>query len=105
MPKIERLVVPCPTMRCPERLRFGPRFKHSAVFPDRVRSIDCVILSLRTLEKVKLYKARDFFEMTVARQADVLKSRSIVAATSAIVREYSSWLVAVCRGAALAKVK
>ena len=52
--QIQRLVVPCPTMRCPERLRLGPRFKRGPVFPDRVRSIKCVVLSLGTFEKVKL---------------------------------------------------
>lgn len=42
-------------MRCPERLRFGPRFNHSTVFPDRVRGIQGVILSLGPFEKVKRY--------------------------------------------------
>jgi hypothetical protein len=32
-----------------------------------------VILSLGTFEKVKLYEARDFFEMTVARHPDLLE--------------------------------
>jgi hypothetical protein len=37
-----------------------------------VRSIKRVILSFGTFEKVKLYEARDFFEMTVARYPDLL---------------------------------
>jgi hypothetical protein len=31
---------PRPTMRCPECLRLGPRFKHSTVFPDGVRGLN-----------------------------------------------------------------
>jgi len=53
-------------MRCPERLRFGPRLEHSPVFPDGMGGVERVILSLGTFEKVKLYKARYLVEMTVA---------------------------------------
>ena len=49
--QIQRLVVPCSTMRSTERLRFGPRFKDRTAFPDRVRSIECVILSLGPLRR------------------------------------------------------
>jgi hypothetical protein len=55
-------------MRCPERLRLGPGFKNCTVFPYRVRSIEGVILGFGALEKVKLYKARNLVEMTVARR-------------------------------------
>jgi hypothetical protein len=53
MIQIKRLVVPCPTMRCPERLRFDPCLEYSPVFPDRVRSLERLIVSFWTLEKVK----------------------------------------------------
>jgi hypothetical protein len=53
--EIQRLVVPYPTMRCTEHLRFHPHFKGSTAFPNRVRSIESVILSFATFEKVKLY--------------------------------------------------
>lgn len=36
--QIQRLVVFCPIMRGPKRLRFGPRFKGGTVFPGGVRS-------------------------------------------------------------------
>jgi hypothetical protein len=42
-------------MRCTEHLRFHPRFKHSTVFPDGVRSIECVVVGFRAFEKVKPY--------------------------------------------------
>jgi hypothetical protein len=60
MIQIQRLVVPCPTMRCPKCLRLGPRFKHGTAFPHCVRSIKGVILGFGAFEKAKLYKARDF---------------------------------------------
>jgi len=72
--QIQRLVVPCSTMRGAERLRFGPRFKDRTAFPDRVRSIEGVILGLGAFEKVKLYEARYLVEMTVARHPDLLES-------------------------------
>src|ERR1700730_545013 len=71
--QIQRLVVTRPTMRGPERLRFGPSFKGGAAFPDSVRSIEGVIFCFGTFEKVKLYKARHLVEMTVARHPDVLE--------------------------------
>ena len=71
--KIQRFVVPCTTMRCAERLRFGPRLEHSPAFPHSVRGVERVILSFRTLEKVKLYKARHLVEMTVARKPNLLE--------------------------------
>src|ERR1700733_15696104 len=37
-------------------------------------SVQRMILSFRTLEKVKLYKARDLVEMTIARQPDLLEN-------------------------------
>jgi hypothetical protein len=52
-------------MRCTERLRLSPRFKYGTVFPDGMGGVERVILSFGAPEKVKLYKARDFFEMTV----------------------------------------
>jgi hypothetical protein len=67
MIQTQRLILPCSIVRCPKRLRLGPSSKYSTVFPNRVRSIEGVILSLRALEKVKLYKARYLVEMTVAR--------------------------------------
>jgi hypothetical protein len=73
MPKIEGLITAGARVGCAERFWFGPRFKHSTVFPDGVRSIKGVILILGTFEKVKLYKARDFFEMTVARHPDLFE--------------------------------
>ena len=60
-------------MRSPKRLRFSPRFKSGTVFPDRVRSIKCVILSFGAFEKVKLYKTWHLVEMTIARQPDLLE--------------------------------
>ena len=72
MIQIERLILPCPTVRCPKRLRLGPRFKYCTVFPHRVRSIKRMILGLRALEKVKLYKAGYLVEMIVTRQPDLL---------------------------------
>ena len=57
MPKIDWHVVAYPTMRSPTRLRFDPRFNNSSVFPNRVRSIKCVILTFGAFEKVKLDKA------------------------------------------------
>jgi hypothetical protein len=36
--------------------------------------VERMILSLRTFERVKLYKAWHFFEMTVARQPDLLEA-------------------------------
>ena len=74
MIEIQRLVVPCPTMRCPERLRFGPRLEHSPVFPDGVGGVERMILSLWTFEKVKLSKARHLVEMTVTRHPNMLES-------------------------------
>src|ERR1700681_2146970 len=71
--EIERLVVSRLMMRGPERLRFGPRFEHGPVFPDRVRSIKRMILGFGTFEKMKLHKAGHLVEMTVARNPDVLK--------------------------------
>src|SRR5438034_7307919 len=60
-------------MRGMERLRFGPCFKHSAAFPNRVRGIERVILSLGAFEKVKFDKARHLVEMTIARQPHLLE--------------------------------
>jgi hypothetical protein len=73
MIQIQRLILPCPAVCCPKRLRLGPGFKHSTVFPHRVRSIEGVVLSFRPFEKVKLYKARYLVEMTVARKPDLLE--------------------------------
>jgi hypothetical protein len=70
MIQIQRLILPCSIVRCPKRLRLGPSFKYSTVFPNRVRSMEGVILSLRALERVKLYKARNLVEMTVARRLE-----------------------------------
>jgi hypothetical protein len=61
---------PPPCCVLPDRL--GPGFKHSTVFPNRVRSIKRMILSLRALEKV------DLVEMTVAREPDFSKSRVVL---------------------------
>ena len=74
MIQIQRLILPCPTVRCPKRFRLGPGFKHSTVFPYRMRSIEGVIRSLGAFEKVKLYKARNLVEMTVARHPDLLEA-------------------------------
>jgi hypothetical protein len=71
--QIQRLIVPRPTMRGTERLRFGPRFKGGTVFPHRVGSIKRVIPSLGAFEKVKLYRARHLVEMTVTRQPYLLE--------------------------------
>ena len=57
MIRIQRLVVPCLTMRRTQSLRFGPPFKDGTVVPDRVRPIKCMIVSLGAFEKVKPYKA------------------------------------------------
>src|ERR1700730_6405048 len=73
MIQIQRLVVPRPAMRCPERPWFSPRFKHGTAFPDRVRRIKRIILSFGPFEKVKLYEARDFFQMAVARETNLLE--------------------------------
>jgi hypothetical protein len=45
-------------------------------FPHRVRCIERVILGFGTSEKVKPYKARDFFQMTIARHPDLLECRT-----------------------------
>jgi hypothetical protein len=66
MIQIQRLVLPCPTVRCPKRFRLSPGFKHCAVLPYRVGSIEGMIFAFRAFEKVKLYKARYLVEMTVA---------------------------------------
>jgi hypothetical protein len=56
MIQVQRLILPCPTVRRPKRFRLGPGFKHSTVFPNRVRSKEGVIFSFRAFEKVKPYK-------------------------------------------------
>jgi hypothetical protein len=66
MIQIQRLILPCPAVCCPKRLRLGPGFKYGTTFPKRVRSIESVIFSFWALEKVKLYKAWHLVEMTVA---------------------------------------
>ena len=55
MIQIQRLIVPLPDCALPETPLICPRFKHSTAFPDGVRSIERVILSLWALEKVKRY--------------------------------------------------
>ena len=55
--QIQGLVLSCPTVRCPERLRFGPSIEHSTVLPDGVGGIERMILRFGTLKKVKLYEA------------------------------------------------
>jgi hypothetical protein len=42
--------------RAEPRLRFGPCPEHGPTFPDRMGSVERVILSLAAFEKVKLYK-------------------------------------------------
>src|SRR3954452_5197545 len=71
--QIQRLVFPCPTVRCPERLRFGPSIEHSTVLPHRVGGIERMILRFRTLEKVKLYEAWHLLQMSIARNPDLLE--------------------------------
>jgi hypothetical protein len=68
--QIQRLILPCPAVCCPKRLRLGPGLKHCTVFPHRVRSIESMILGFGALEKVKLYKARYFVEMRVKKCTD-----------------------------------
>src|SRR5882672_11839691 len=65
--QIQWLVVSCATMCCTESFRFSPCFKDGTVFPHRVGSIKCLILSFRALEKVKLHEAWHLLEVTVAR--------------------------------------
>src|SRR6266404_4496883 len=75
VPEVERLVIAGLVMRRPERIRFGPRFKHGAVLPDGVRGIKrVVVLRLRAFEQMKLDKARHLVQMTVARGPDLLES-------------------------------
>jgi hypothetical protein len=62
-----------PNFKTPGRGPGGLRFPSGRFFPNRVRSIRCVVRSFTAFEKVKLYKARHFFEMTVARKPDLLK--------------------------------
>src|SRR5579859_1122822 len=62
-------------MRRAESLRFGPSIKDCATLPHRVRSIECVILSFRTSQKVELDEARNLFEVTVAGEPDRLEVR------------------------------
>jgi len=73
MIQIQGLLSPCPTMRCTESLRFGSRFKGGTVFPDRVRSIKYVVLSLGAFEKVKLHEPWYLVEMAVSRHPDLLE--------------------------------
>src|SRR5450631_1485980 len=73
--QIQRLVVPCPAMRRAKRLRFGPGFEDPAVFPDGMRSIQRVIFSFGTSEKVELHATRHLVELADARQPDLLESR------------------------------
>src|SRR6266850_2304566 len=71
--QIQWLVVSCPTMCCTESFRFSPCFKDGTVFPHRVGSIKCLILSFRALEKVKLHEAWHLLEVTVPRHPNVLE--------------------------------
>src|SRR5258706_13535694 len=64
--QIQRLVVPCPTMRRTERFGLCPCFKDGSVLPHRVGRIKCVVLSLGAFEKVKFYKAWHLVEVTIA---------------------------------------
>src|SRR4051794_15158104 len=54
--QIQGLVLSCPTVRCPERLRFGPSIEHSTVLPDGVGGIERMLLRFGAFEKVKLYE-------------------------------------------------
>ena len=66
MIQIQRLVIPGPAMRCPERFRFGPGFKHRPAFPNRMRRVERMILAFGAFEKVKFYKTSHLVQMTVA---------------------------------------
>jgi hypothetical protein len=61
-------------MRGTERLGFGPRFTGATIFPNRVGSIECVLLGLGFLEKVKFHAPWRLIETGVARHPDVLES-------------------------------
>lgn len=73
MVQIQRLVVPCSAMRCPERIGPRPCFKGGTLLPHRVGSVERVILSLRAFEKVKLHKPWHLVEVAVARKPDLLE--------------------------------
>jgi hypothetical protein len=64
MIEVQRLVLPYPTVRRPERLRLGPRFEHGAAFPARVRSVEGLIVGFLAFEQVKLHEARHLVEVT-----------------------------------------
>src|SRR5437867_1848251 len=57
----------------PERLGFGPGLERRLALPDRMRSVERVVLGLRALEQMELDEARHLVELRVAIEADALE--------------------------------
>jgi len=74
--QVQRLVVPLPDYAQARKASDLVHASNTATaFPNRVRSIERVILSLGAFEKVKFDKARHLVEMTIARQPTPARTR------------------------------
>src|SRR5690349_12836185 len=73
MTEIGRLGVAGPRMRGTKRLRLGPGLERGVVRPDRMRSVQRVVLEFGTPQQMEFDEARHLVQMRVAREPDLLE--------------------------------